>query len=375
MVPLALRRGSESLRGRPLTIIFLHALIVAPVVFVRAVLHFVIGERGESRQDRVIRIVRILGVLTGVGIAAYLVHQVGWQSIRSTLGLLGGWYLLVLAYPLCWILLNTTGWRWALHADFARIPLSRLAQMRLAGETFNSLLPSGYVGGEPLKAKLLATVVPMQEAASSVLIAKAAQSIGLVLFVGLGLTVGRVGGPSPWTQPATVISVTMLAIGIFIFTLLLTRRSFSRLGNWLHRLTGHPWLKKQEAKLTALDDSLGAFYREGKARFFISILWHCAGWIAGALEVAIIFNLVGHPIDWRQAWFIGAMGQLAAVVGLLSPAGVGFYEGGHYAAAALLGLPPSLGLSVSLIRRVREIFWDGVGLWLFWKLSKDSSET
>ena len=56
--------------------------------------------------------------------------------------------------------------------------------------------------------------------------------------------------------------------------------------------------------------------------------------------------MIGHRIHWREAWFIGAMAQLAAVVGLFSPAGVGLYEGGHYLAASMLGLSPvSVGVS------------------------------
>lgn len=329
-----------------------------------------IGDSSDSGGDWALRIIRLIGIVVGVSVAAFLLHQVGWKSIRSTLALLQWGYLLVLIYPLSWILLNTAGWRYALHTVYARVSLWRMAQIRIAGETFNSLLPSGYVGGEPLKAKLLSSVVPGQEAVSSVLIAKAAQSVGLVLFVSLGLTVGRTTGSTQLQQRHTLTAVIVLSIGIFLFTVLLTRRSFSRIGRWLHQLTGHPWLQKQEAKLIALDDSIGAFYREGKLRFLASVLWHIGGWLAGALEVALIFFLVGHRIDWRQAWFIGAMAQLASVIGLLVPAGVGLYEGGHYLAASLLGLPPALGLSVSLIRRVREIFWDVVGLFIFWKLSK-----
>ncbi len=319
------------------------------------------------------KILRFLGVLVGLTIAGLLVRQVGWASIRETLGMLGWSYFIVLAYPISWMSLNTSGWRSALPAPFARFSLWRLAGIRLAGETFNSLLPSGYVGGEPLKAKLLARYIPLREAAASVLIAKAAQSIGLVFFVGLGLTVGgRPDRPSLFHQPTELAAVAMLATGIALFTLLLSRRSFSRIGRWLHQLTGHPWLKTQEERLVALDDSLGVFYREGKARFLASILWHGAGWICGALEVALIFHLLGHPIGWRESWFIGALAQLAAVIGLFAPAGVGMYEGGHYLAAQILGLPPALGVSVALIRRVREIFWDVVGLGLFWRLSKES---
>lgn len=314
---------------------------------------------------------RILGVLIGLSIAGYLLHEVGWSSIKHSLGMLRWGYVPVLIYPASWILLNTQGWRWAMHERFSKTPLFRLAGIRVAGETFNSLLPSGYVGGEPLKAKLLAREMPFAEATSSVLIAKAAQSIGLVLFVGIGLTLGTRQGHAGATQRSTLISLFILSLGIGLFTLLLTRRSFSRLGRWLHRVTKNAWLQRQEDRLVALDDSIGTFYREGKQRFLVSVAWHLAGWLSGAMEVAIIFFLLGHPIPWQSAWFIGAMAQLAAIIGLLVPAGVGLYEGGHYMAASMLGLPPALGLSVSLIRRVREVFWDALGLYFFWKCSDE----
>lgn len=316
-------------------------------------------------------LIRVIGILIGVVIVTVLIHEVGWASIERSLGLLGWGYVIVILYPLSWMTLNTLGWRMALHAQYARLSLWLMMQIRTAGEAFNALLPSGYVGGEPLKAKLLSQSIPMPEAASSVFIAKAAQSIGLVVFVGLGLTVGgKPGSPSPLKRPSELLALVLLSLGIGIFTALLTRRSFSRIGKWLHGLTGHPWLQKQQVRLTALDDSIGAFYREGKRRFLSSVLWYGAGWIAGALEVAVIFYLIGHPVTLREAWFIGALAQLGSVVGLFAPAGVGLYEGGHYLAAQVLGLPPSLGVSVALIRRVRELFWNCTGLWLFWRLSK-----
>jgi glycosyltransferase 2 family protein len=345
-------------------------IALASLISLRAIYHRLLGERHPD-QGRFMRVIRILGVVIGVVIVAVLIREVGWANIQHTLGMLGWGYAIVLTYPISWILLNTTGWRMALHAQYARIPIVQLAQIRLAGETFNSLLPSGYVGGEPLKAKLLSRSIPTQEATSSVLIAKAAQSVGLVLFVSLGLTLGgNKSQTSMLHHPKTLWALAMLTIGIFLFTLLLTRRSFSRIGKWLHELTGHPWLQKQEGWLVSLDDSIGAFYREGKIRFLASVLWHGGGWIAGALEVAVIFYMIGHAVTLREAWFIGAMAQLAAVIGLFSPAGVGLYEGGHYLAASILGLPPALGVSVALIRRVRELFWDCVGLWLFWWSSK-----
>ncbi len=352
-----------------------HAPIgIASVISLRAIYHKVMGEPAPE-ESRWMKIFRIVGVIVGIGIVSVLIHEVGWAKISHSLSMLGWGYVIVIAYPISWILLNTAGWGMALHEQFSRLPFFRLVQIRLAGETFNSLLPSGYVGGEPFKVKLLSRWIPAHEAVSSVLIAKAAQSIGLVLFVGVGLTFGTKRGQVKLAHhPKTLIALLFLSLAIFIFTLLLTRRSFSRIGKWLHNLTGHPWLQKQEEKLVALDDSIGAFYREGKTRFLGSVLWHGAGWIAGAFEVAVIFYMIGHAVSLKEAWFIGAMAQLAAVIGLFAPAGIGLYEGGHYLAAEALGLPPALGISVALIRRVREIFWDCAGLWIFWRLSKSTSE-
>jgi glycosyltransferase 2 family protein len=315
---------------------------------------------------------RILGVLIGLSVAAFLIHKVGLASVRQSLGLLRWGYLFVILYPMSWMLLNTVGWWWAIHKPFQRIRLVRLAMIRLAGETFNSLLPSGYVGGEPLKAALLGRTIPLREATSSVLISKSAQSIAMILFVGVGLTAGKSTGPAVLHGP-TLLALVLLSAGIALFTWLLAKRSFSRLARWIHGITGWPWLREQEPKLVALDESLGVFYRQGKGRFAMSIAWHMAGWIAGALEVAVIFMLLGHPLPLRQAWFIGAMGQLAAVAGMFVPAGVGLFEGAHYMAAAMLGLPPAVGLSVALIRRVREVFWDAVGVLLFWRLTRPAS--
>src|SRR5471030_1863046 len=152
---------------------------VAFLISLRAIYHKVLGEPA-TRESNFMRIIRVAGVLLGLGIVTVLIREVGWENIKHSLGMLGWGYAFVVAYPVSWILLNTAGWRMALHAQYAKIPLARLAQIRLAGETFNSMLPSGYVGGEPLKAKLLSQWIPAHEAASSVIIAKAAQSVGLV---------------------------------------------------------------------------------------------------------------------------------------------------------------------------------------------------
>jgi len=94
----------------------------------------------------------------------------------------------------------------------------------------------------------------------------------------------------------------------------------------------------------------------------------------GAFEVAVIFYLIGHTVSWRKAWFIGAMAQLAAVVGVVGAAGLVFMKGAIIWPRRRSGLPPALGITVALIRRVRENLLDCVGLLDFWRLSKTKPE-
>jgi uncharacterized protein (TIRG00374 family) len=328
------------------------------------------GCSARAFTDRM-KILRTLGILLGITLVGWLIHEVGLTSIKYTDYLLCWGYAIILLYPCTGFYLTTLGWRWALHPGYP-VRLRTMLAVRLAGETFNSLLPSSYIGGEPVKAKLLSKWIPLREAASSVLIAKAAQSVGLLIYIGLGLVLGLPATAASAQRLQVWLALAVLSVGVSLFIILLANQSFTRFGRALQRLTGSKWLQKQETRLASLDESLGAFYRHCKGRFFASILWHGLGWIVGMLELVIIFQLMGNAITWRQAWFMGALAQLGSVLGLISPGGIGFYEGGHYMAALLLGLPPTLGVSASLIRRVREIFWDLIGLYFFNIYSKNN---
>src|SRR5258706_7132848 len=129
---------------------------------------------------------RVLGILIGLSMLGYLVQKVGFTTIRQSLGWLGWRYIFVLASALAWDWVNTIGFQKAFGKRKLKISFARLFEIRIVGETFNALLPSGYVGGEPLKAKYLARDMPLHEAASSVLVAKLAQSLALVIYLVLG---------------------------------------------------------------------------------------------------------------------------------------------------------------------------------------------
>src|SRR5512141_2365649 len=96
--------------------------------------------------------------------------------------------------------------------------------MRTAGAAVNRTSLAGFVGGEPLKAHLLRKHhVPMEEAYTSVIIAKTTMTIAEVLFIllGIALSVWLLGGndSSGQTLAAALLSVGLLALvtATFVF--------------------------------------------------------------------------------------------------------------------------------------------------------------
>jgi uncharacterized membrane protein YbhN (UPF0104 family) len=85
-------------------------------------------------------------------------------------------------------------------------------------------------------------------------------------------------------------------------------------------------------------------------------------WLLGVAEIYLIFQLIGHPISWGDAWIIESMVQLVRTATFFIPAGLGSQEGAlMLGCGALTGLP-GLGMSVALVRRSRELVWIAVSL-------------
>ena len=92
-----------------------------------------------------------------------------------------------------------------------------------------------------------------------------------------------------------------------------------------------------------------------RAKVALSMLLQFAGWIGSGLWLWVILLTMGfHHVFWT------AIAIQALVEGLRSalvfvPASLGVQEAGYAALAPVFGLPPEIGLAVSLIRRARDI--------------------
>jgi uncharacterized protein (TIRG00374 family) len=123
-----------------------------------------------------------------------------------------------------------------------------------------------------------------------------------------------------------------------------------------------PLIERWREQVRRLDETISAMYRHHRQRLVLALSLHLLGWVLGALEVLVIFAAVGRPIGFREALAIEALASVAKGVAFFIPGSLGVQEGGIVLLFAAFGFSSGLGLTFSLVRRIREVLWISFGL-------------
>lgn len=254
-------------------------------------------------------------------------------------------------------------WRLVLAGLAVRVALGPLVAYRAAGQSVGTLVPSGKLGGDPLRAYLLVRDgVATPDAIASVAVDRALDLGASAPFACLfaALLVQR-GVPA---LEGALVSVTLGAAAIVVGLLLATRRL--RAGAGLVTSIAH---STGLARLGVVERQLGtiAAAEAEAARLVVQ-----PGRMAWGFAVGVAVNLIVCAEYWCLLSAFGLPAAPLAVVAAIFgtgaahampvPAGVGVLEGGQMFLMGALGYPPEVGLAVGLAVRLRELVWVLPGL-------------
>jgi uncharacterized protein (TIRG00374 family) len=312
-------------------------------------------------------------VLLALGLLLFagLIYRVGLTAVLQALQRLGWLTPLVVIPYFTSYFVDSIGWLWVLRRGFAPAagnPAPGLLQVfaiRAAGEAVNGITPTAYLGGEPLKAWLLQRHgVPLVPGLASVLVSKTALMLTQGGFVFLGALVAL----HRWRSeiPLLAAAVLGLLLGALTFGLIIgvqRRGLFGILLGISRRWSGREaLLASWEADLLALDEHLRGFYKTRIRDFLICCGFHFLGWVVGTWEVFLTLWLLGEPVDFLSALSIEALSSVAKLAAIIVPGSLGVQEGGQVVIFVAFGLPASLAVTFSLLRRGREVLWIGFGM-------------
>lgn len=309
--------------------------------------------------------IKLLLLLIAVVSLGWMFQVVGWSEILRHLQLVGWyWPLILLPYFLV-NLFDAASW----YCCFERFPpgvtVRYLFFNRLAGEAVNVLTPMASLGGEPVKAMMLQKRgLALTDATASLVISKGILVLSMALYIILGMALAPFLFPLSaarlWVFGAAGLVLVLSAVGF----VLLQKYGMCRLG--LLVLTKCRFLprrlQEKEAALCRLDAQMATFYRRHLWRFWLSLGFSLLGWLVHGVEVYLIFELLGQPINLVTALCLDALATLIGSMAFFIPGNLGVQDGVNILLAIGLQLGAPMGATFSLIRRLREGFWLAVGL-------------
>ena len=319
-------------------------------------------ERARHRVESsgTIQIVgRLLLLAAGLAVIGYLVLQLGPGVIWDAFLTLSWRLLIVLVFPACFVLLlDTLAWRFT----FSRpLKLTQLLAVRVAGDAVNLGTPTASVGGEPVKAWLLRPAIPLQDGLTSVIADKTTLVASQVVLLAVGLVAGVF--LLPLTNPLMVTMVGLLiletaCVGGFIVVQMGGVVGGS--GRLMAKLGLAPSLASQPL-LEGLDRALRSTYVERRPALLASVFCHFLASALETFEIYLVLGFLGIPISLTATLAIGAFGSAARFFSFMIPASLGALEGANVAIFAAFSVGGAVGLTCTIVRRLREIVWVAAG--------------
>src|SRR5213593_11460 len=306
------------------------------------------------------RAFRSFSIVLGLAILAVLVGLVGRDEALAATARALGWRSFLVCLPFALIMaVDTLGWRFAFAYD--RVPFLRLVGARMAGEALNVMTAVMPVGGDAIKVWFLRPHVPYRESVASVIVAKTTITLSQTLFLLLGVAVALALSVDARLVAAMLWLLLAELVGAGGFLLV---QVTGLLGRGARRLARFGKLKAI-ASAENLDQTLQSFYRRQWRRFSLSMGFHLLGWLMGVLETWLFLQVLHVPASLATAVVIETLGSAVRFATFFMPGSLGALEGANTAAFAALGFGAQAGLAFSLLRRLRQVVWIGLGVLVF----------
>jgi uncharacterized protein (TIRG00374 family) len=308
---------------------------------------------------------RILAVLLGAALLAYLVERAGSADLLQNAKKIGWGMLAVLALAGVAHMVKTLAWRFVLLDEANKVSFGRTLGLRLISEAIGQFGFVGLVFGESTRVALLGSEVPIATAVSSVTLDRGlfivtgaiVSVVGIILVI---LMAGISGGLRLFAGLSVLALLLLLALAV-----LAIHKGWPLFSGTARAVGCIPWFRswinKQKAVTESAERQFLQFHRRAPGAFWASLILNLATHLLAIAEVYLILDLLGVRASFVGALILESLTKLINVIGAVNPGNLGTYEGGNMVIGKLLGLGGAQGLTLGLCRRFRSIFWAGVG--------------
>lgn len=310
---------------------------------------------GIDRLTR--RVLSGLAAAGGLALFVWAVRRAGTAAILDGVARVGWGLIAILAIGGARFLLRAASWRLCLPPG-APLTLARCAAAFVAGDAVGSVTPLGLVASEPTKIFLTRHHLATRESVASLALENLVYAASVLAMIAAGLIVLLVTVPVPTAWRGATFGA-LAAIGVALGVAALLVRG-TRTASTAPVSQQRGW----RARLWAVCAEVGRFSAAHPSRllavFALDLAYH-------ALAVLEVFLTLGWLLgDLRptlaQAIVFEALNRVVTVAFKFVPFRVGVDEALTGALARVLVVNPAAGVALAVVRKVRNLFWAGIGL-------------
>jgi hypothetical protein len=299
--------------------------------------------------------VSIAAALVGVLLFTYAITNVGWASVVRGISDVRWWFIPILILSGLRFVLRAAAWRLCIPPH-ARFSLAQACAAYLSGDAVGNVTPLGLLASEPAKVFLIRHRLATREAVSSLAVDFVVYSTSAAMMIALGLVMLLTYVPlSLGGREIAVAALVVIGAGVLVVWRVIG-------GTW-HPGRGErpPW----RARLASYRESLFTFAAGHPARlwppFGLDLLFQTLA----VMEVYLILWLVQPEAPTvPEAIMLSALDRAIIIAFKFIPLRLGVDEMFSGGMTAFLGWPVATGVVLALVKKVRSIFWVGVGLML-----------
>ncbi|HET9148529.1 MAG TPA: lysylphosphatidylglycerol synthase domain-containing protein [Acetobacteraceae bacterium] len=289
--------------------------------------------------------------LAGLAVFVAVIAYYGWNSTLRVLDHVSpGGFATYLAVQMAIIGGLSTAW-WLLLWQRGRYPL--LYWGRMVRDAAGQFLPFSHVGGFVLGARAVSIhgIAPT-DAAASTMADIAVEFLAELGFIGLGLLLLALRAPNSRLVLPVAIGLGAACLGAFGFIAI--QRGGGRLFRALALRIANAGGGDASMQVDRLQAALDRIYQR-RGRLLGAGLVHLACWFGTGFASFVAFHVLGVGISLLTALAIEAILHAILSAGFFVPGRVGVQEAAYALLGAAFGIPPDIALSVSLLRRARDL--------------------
>jgi lysylphosphatidylglycerol synthase-like protein len=307
-------------------------------------------------------LLNIAVAIVGVALLIFTVERVGgWRAIVEGVAGIGWWFALVLLLGLLRMVFRTLAW--LACANDRQLRFRDALGAWLASDAIGNLTPLGLLASEPAKILMVRSRISTVTSIASVTIENAfyTASVLVVLLTGTWLFLQRADVPEGLVQVSELI---LAGVGVAAVIAVWAARArpalLSRFAPIVTRLAG-----KSQAPADAIREVEAQIYAVPQwpiGRILQVAAWEAAFHVGAVAESWIVLRALVPAATLVDAFLLESAGRFVTVAFKFVPYRIGIDEAGSGAVASVLGLSPAVGVTLALVRRLRILILNAVGL-------------